>query len=130
MRQRAVLAALFAAAAACGPAWGQARSPAERQTLTDLAYVLGESHALRQACAGPTDQYWRSRMTALLKTEAPDPALDRQLKVAFNTGFAAAQAAYPRCTRAVARQEAAAAARGSDLATSLTAPVAEDDPSR
>jgi uncharacterized protein (TIGR02301 family) len=111
-------------------AMAQARAPAERQTLIDLAYVLGRSHALRQACAGARDQHWRQRMTALVATEAPDPAFDRQLKVSFNNGYAAAQAAYPRCGPAVRREEAAAAARGRDLASSLTGPVADDDPTR
>ena len=107
-----------------------ARGPAERQSLIDLAYVLGESHALRQACAGPSDQFWRGRMSALIQAETPEPAFDGQLKGAFNTGFATTQAAYPRCSREVRRREAAAAARGRALAASLTGPVAVDDPSR
>lgn len=122
----AMMVALDAAlAAAAAP-----RTPAEREALTDLAYVLGQSHALRQACAGPSDQHWRERMRALVAIEAPDPAFDAQLKGAFNTGFAAAQAAAPRCTPAVRRRDAAAATRGRALAASLTAVVAVDDPSR
>jgi uncharacterized protein (TIGR02301 family) len=108
----------------------QARTPVERQTLVDLAYVLGRSHALRQLCAGATDQYWRERMNRLVATEAPDSAFDRQLRVSFNNGFTAAQGGFPRCGPDSRREEAAAAARGRDLATSLTAAVAEDDPSR
>jgi len=108
----------------------QPRTPAERQTLTDLAYVLGQSHALRQACAGQADQFWRARMRALVAAEAPDPVFEGQLKGAFNTGFAATQAATPRCAPDVRRREAAAAARGRALASSLTGPVAVDDPSR
>jgi uncharacterized protein (TIGR02301 family) len=107
-----------------------ARSAADRQSLLDLAFVLGRSHALRQACAGAGDQYWRTRMSGLLTAEAPEPAFGERLKQAFNTGFAGTQATFPRCTPRVAREEAAAAARGRTLATSLTGPVAEDDPSR
>jgi uncharacterized protein (TIGR02301 family) len=106
------------------------RSAADRQSLLDLAFVLGRSHALRQACAGASDQYWRTRMSGLLAAETPEPAFGERLKQAFNTGFAGAQATFPRCTSRVAREEAAAAARGRALAASLTGPVAEDDPSR
>ncbi len=107
-----------------------ARSAADRQSLLDLAFVLGRSHALRQACAGASDQYWRTRMSGLLTAEAPEPAFGERLKQAFNTGFAGAQATFPRCTARVRREEAVAAARGRALAASLTGPVAEDDPSR
>ena len=109
---------------------GPARSPQERQSLQDLAFVLGRSHALRQVCAGQGDQYWRTRMSGLLTTEGPEPAFGERLKQAFNTGFAGAQTAFPRCTPRVRREEAAAAARGRALAASLMGPVAEDDPSR
>jgi uncharacterized protein (TIGR02301 family) len=124
-----ILAAGLVLVAAAG-AWAQGRSPAERQTLIDLAYVLGRSHALRQTCAGPTDQYWRARMNRLVATEAPDTVFDRQLKESFNTGFAAAQAAFPRCAPRVRLEEVKAAERGQSLAATLTAPVADDDPSR
>ncbi len=124
----AILAGVLALAPA---AWAApVRSPEERQSLLDLAFVLGRSHALRQACAGPNDQYWRSRMTGLLAAETPDPAFGERLKQSFNTGFAGTQAAFPRCTARVGREETAAAARGRALAASLTRPVADDDPSR
>jgi uncharacterized protein (TIGR02301 family) len=130
MRLFSAILALMVVLDAAPAAGAAPRTPAERETLTDLAYVLGQSHALRQACVGTSDQQWRERMRALVATEAPDPAFDAQLKGAFNTGFAAAQAAAPRCTPAVRRGEAAAAARGRDLAANLTAAVAVDDPSR
>jgi len=124
---------MLTSALALAPAAGalaQTRTPAERQTLTDLTYVLGQSHALRQACAGQTDQFWRARMTALVATEAPDAAFDRQLKAAFNTGYATTQVAFPRCSPRVRLQEAAAAARGRALAESLTVEAPDDDPTR
>ena len=122
-----VLAVLLGAAL---PAAAQERTPPERATLGDLAYAIGESHALRQLCLGPNDQYWRDRMLRLTQVEDADPAFDAVLRERFNTGFAATQAAFPRCTREVRRREAAAAARGRALAASLTGPVAVDDPSR
>lgn len=97
-------------------AQAQDRSPAQRQNLTDLAYVLGESHALRQVCEGPSDQFWRGRMERMLAAEAPDPAFDARLKEAFNTGYAAAQAAFPECDAANRREAARVAARGRVLA--------------
>ena len=82
-------ALLLAAALAAGPA-GPERAPVERQALVDLAYVLGEAHALRQACSGTTDQTWRARMNRLIELEKPEEGLQRRLVDAFNAGFLAA----------------------------------------
>ncbi|MDR3511725.1 MAG: TIGR02301 family protein [Caulobacteraceae bacterium] len=130
MRSLTVIVAAAAVLAGAVGAAAQERSPADRQTLMDLAYVLGRSHALRQACAGPADQFWRTRMQRLIDTETPDAAFDGRLETAFNTGFAAAQAAFPRCNAAVRREQVRAAERGRALAATLTGTVAEDDPSR
>lgn len=116
MRALLLLAALAAAAA---PAAAQDRSPAVRGSLLDLAYVLGESHALRQACRGEADQYWRARMIRLVEVEAPDTALEGRLRQSFNTGFATRRSAYPACTAASRQAEAAVAARGRALAAGL-----------
>ena len=124
------MALLCAALAIATPALAQDRAPAQRQALTDLAYVLGESHALRQLCEGPADQYWRERMRRLVKTEAPDDGFGRRLNTAFNTGFIAGQSAYPGCGRASRREEARLAARGRALSASLTGTMAMDDPPR
>ncbi len=117
MRLRHFLGLAFTALALCAhPALAQDRTPAQRQALSDLAYVLGESHALRQLCAGADDQFWRDRMQRLLSQEAPDPAFDRQLKDAFNTGFATAQAAFPTCGAESRREAERVAAHGRALA--------------
>ena len=108
------------------PTFAQDRSPAERQTLTDLAYVLGQSHALRQACQGATDQFWRGRMVKLIEAETPDPAFNTRLNNAFNAGFSSAQAQYPACGPDSRHAEAAAAAHGQVLASSLAKPMADD----
>ncbi len=107
-------------------ALAQDRTPTQRQTLSDLAYVLGQSHALRQACQGVTDQFWRGRMVKLVEAEAPDPAFNTRLNSAFNAGFSAAQARYPACGPDSRAAEAAAAARGQALAGSLAKPVADN----
>ena len=115
-----VLIGLAALTLLASGASAQERTPAERQTLIDLSYILGESHALRQACAGAEDQFWRTRMQRLVQTEQPDAALDRRLKEAFNTGFVAGQTAFSSCTPRSRQAEAKAAARGRALAASLT----------
>lgn len=100
----------------------QDRAPDARQALADLAYTLGQSHALRQACVDKDDQFWRDRMGRLLKLEAPDQALKRRLGDSFNTGFAAARLSYPRCGPGARAELAHLAGRGRDLAGRLAAP--------
>jgi uncharacterized protein (TIGR02301 family) len=103
---------MFAAALA-------ARAPEQRQTLVDLAYVLGEAHALRQVCWGVADQAWRERMNRMMAVEHPDDALKRRLVDAFNAGFATRQAEHPACDAASDEAERATARRGQALAASL-----------
>lgn len=108
-------------------ALGQARDPASRQTLVDMAYVLGEAHALRQVCEGANDQYWRSRMVRLVDTEKPDEALAQRLKDAFNTGYVARQGAFPVCNAAARGATSRVLAKGKLLAAKL-AQAAPADP--
>jgi uncharacterized protein (TIGR02301 family) len=125
-----VIAGLLAA----GVALAQERSPVERQTLVDLAYTLGRSHALRQVCAGAGDQYWREKMMQVSQTEAPDADFDSRMKNAFNSGFASGQTEFPTCTVESRKAEAAAAQKGQSLAAqlaSISRPVrrmGSDDP--
>lgn len=102
------------------PAMAQDRTPAERQSLVDLAYVLGESHALRQTCRGEADQYWRARMIDLVELEAADTGLERRLRTAFNTGFSSARAEHPKCDEASRAAAARAAGQGRSLASRLS----------
>jgi uncharacterized protein (TIGR02301 family) len=111
----AVLAVLASAVAGVA----QDRGPAERQRLLDLAFAIGESHALRQVCQGAGDQYWRARMMRLTEVEKADQAFDAQLRDRFNTGFAAGQGAFPQCDEASRKAEQAAARRGQALASRL-----------
>ena len=110
---------LLGATMFAGCAVAQDRNPAQRQTLTELAYVLGQSHALRQVCMGPEDQFWRERMSKLVQTEAPDPQFDTRLRESFNSGFTAAQTQYPSCGPDSRAAETRAAARGRALAGAL-----------
>jgi len=103
-------------------AWAQERGAPERQALTELARVLGESHALRQACAGQADQAWRDRMQALLGVEAPDADLKTRLAKAFNSGFDAGRTGFPACDKAARAEAVRVAARGETLAARLGSP--------
>jgi uncharacterized protein (TIGR02301 family) len=118
--RRLAIAAMIAALASGAAA--QERSPAQHQIISDLAYVLGESHALRQACEGASDQYWRDRMSQMLQAETPDEAFDRVLRENFNTGFSAAQAQFPTCDERSRAQAASIARRGAALAQAAGKP--------
>jgi len=133
VRPRPIILALAGAFLIQAPAaLAQDRSPALRQSLADLAYVLGEAHALRQACQGADDQYWRTRMIKMVDAEQPDAALDRRLKESFNTGFASRQSEFPACSAASQKAAVAVAAHGQQLAAALASvmntvrPVAPD----
>ena len=115
---RRLLLAFILAAGPMG-AFAQDRPPVVRQNLVDLAYVLGEAHALRQICQGVQDQYWRQRMMKLMETEQPDISMERRLRENFNTGFATRQGEFPTCTPAAEAAEAAAMRRGRGLAERL-----------
>jgi uncharacterized protein (TIGR02301 family) len=85
----------------------------------ELAYVLGESNALRQRCQGRADVYWFDRMKQLLDVEASDQGLQARLSNSFNTGYFAAQARFPSCSKASKAAAAQAAQRGQALADQL-----------
>lgn len=109
------LAALVAA-----PVLAQERDAEGRQQLLDLAYALGESHALRQVCQGETDQYWRARMARVTEVEQANEAFDAQLRERFNAGFAARRGQYPTCDADSRGAEQQAARRGQALALKLS----------
>ena len=118
--------AICAASLLAAPALAEDRTPVQRQTLTELAFVLGQSHALRQACMGAEDQFWRERMTRLVATETPDPAFDTRLRDSFNAGFSQALAQYPSCGPDSRAAEARTAARGKALSSTLAREMAGD----
>jgi uncharacterized protein (TIGR02301 family) len=132
MTRRLPAATLAALVLVSGPlaAMAQERSPAERQTLVELAYVLGESHALRRACTGVGDQYWRERMRQLVAAEQPDAPFDRRLTDSFNDGFIAGHQGYPACNDRTRNEAARVAAKGRELAVTLTGSVADDAATR
>ncbi|PVM93208.1 TIGR02301 family protein [Caulobacter radicis] len=132
LRARALvpaLAALLLTAPAALSAHAQEREPADRQRLLDLAYALGQSHALRQACEGAGDQFWRARMMRLIDVEAADTTFNDRLRDRFNGGFAASQAGHPEgCSPESRRAERQAAQRGRALASKLSQTVVFNEP--
>ena len=115
-----LLASALVTVSVLAPALAQERAADERQRLLDLAYTLGESHALRQTCEGAGDQYWRSRMVRLTEVEQADQAFDAQLRERFNTGFASRRSEYPLCDEASRKAEQAIARKGQALAQKLS----------
>ncbi len=97
------------------------RSGADRQVVVQLAYTLGEAHALRRLCAGPGDATWYAHMQRLESQEAADDAARAQLVESFNAGFAARQAQFVGCSRRSRATERAVAQRGAVLAQRLAA---------
>jgi uncharacterized protein (TIGR02301 family) len=116
MRLTAALAALLIFAT---PALAQERDPGARQVLVDLAYVLGQAHALRQVCE-PGDQHWRTRMLGLVEAEGTDRAFAERLRGQFNAGYVAGQAQFNACTPEARKAETQAASRGAALASRMS----------
>ncbi len=113
---------LLALLATTSPALAQERSPAARQTLVELSRVLGESHAIRQACEGSADQQWRERMAQMLEREDADQALKARLSIAFNDGYHSGMALYPKCSPAARAEGRRIAASGQALSGKLGSP--------
>ena len=113
----AIIAAAIVALAATA-ALAQDRTPDQKKQMLDLAYVLGEAHGLKQACA-PEDQTWRERMQRMLEVEAPDADFEAQLTTRFNDGFSARHAQFPKCDPKAGKLEAKIAAQGQTLAKAL-----------
>lgn len=126
----AALAGLLAGAGltAAGPALAQevtqpdpSAAPAgpSISSLTDLASILGEAHAVRAACNGEGDQTWRNYMLDLLDYEAPAGARRSALTSAFNRGYRAQRGRMDGCTSNAPQLEAAIAARGRQLTEAI-----------
>src|SRR4051812_12140614 len=110
-----LFAALLVVLAVATPAVAQEREPASRQTLMDLAYVLGEAHALRQVCS-PGDQHWRVRMGSMVDSENAEHGFSERLRQNFNTGYLARQAQFTACSPESRKAESDVAGRGAGLA--------------
>ena len=93
-----------------------------RPGLSDLASALGEAHALRQACQGRGDGYWRTRMAGVLDAERVDKERRTQLVGRFNAAYAAGRAAHPACDDDARAALSDALARAAPVARALARP--------
>ncbi|MEM7460893.1 MAG: TIGR02301 family protein [Pseudomonadota bacterium] len=103
-------------------AHGQSRVQSQDyyRDVTSLAEVLGKSHAIRVACNGRNDQYWRSYMLRLLELEAPyQGGLRRSLVNGFNAGFSWGSDLHPTCDENAVSAEQTYAAEGRDISARL-----------
>ena len=116
MRRFATLALLIALLP--GAVLAQDRDPASRQALVDLAFVLGQVHALTQLC-DPGDQHWRTRMLAMVETDGGDHAFAERLRGQFNTGYISGQSQFTACSAESRRAQAQVAARGAAISKRL-----------
>jgi uncharacterized protein (TIGR02301 family) len=108
----------IATALVSAPSQAQDRDPAQRQTLLDLAFVLGEAHALKLLCE-PEDQYWRARMQRLIDLEKADLAFTGRLTDRFNVGFSVGEGQFRACSPQSRAEASRVARRGRDLALAL-----------
>ncbi len=115
------VALALASAPSLGLAQSIRRSPQAREALVQLAYDLGEAHALHRLCAGPSDATWYARMQQLQAQEAADESFRRRLVQSFNGGFSAGSSEYTACTPKARAAERAITARGAALAQQLAA---------
>jgi uncharacterized protein (TIGR02301 family) len=111
----------LALAPSVGLAQTMHRSPQAREALLQLAYDLGEAHALHRLCAGPADATWYGRMQQLEAEEAADEGFRRRLVDSFNSGFAAGSSEFPACSPQSRAAERSVAARGAAVAQQLAA---------
>jgi len=92
------------------------------RNVIDLAQTLGQAHAVRVACNGRGDQYWRQYMQNLLELEAPyGGGLRRSMVNGFNAGFSEGSDANPTCNSEAIAAEKTYAAKGQILSNQLAA---------
>ncbi len=90
-----------------------------RDVIT-LSETLGKAHAVRVACNGRNDQYWRSYMQRLLELEAPyQGSLRRSMVNGFNAGFSWGNGLHEVCDSQAVSAEKIYAAEGRDLSARM-----------
>lgn len=89
------------------------------ESLTELAEILGEAHAIRTLCNGLTDETWRDYMMRLMNLEAPSGPRKSSLTSAFNRGYRIQSSQHSTCTSAMIKIEGEIAARGRALSDAI-----------
>lgn len=109
-------------------AHAEANSASETDTInydrkiTRLSAILGNAHAIRTLCNGPSDQIWRVYMSHLLDAEAPekDSRYNRFLD-AFNAGYYAERQKSEKCSGQLKNKESRLAKEGQAITEKLIA---------
>ncbi len=115
------LAIILFAGASFDAAAQRARSQDYLQTVIDLSGVLGKAHAMRVACNGNSDQYWRRYMVSLLDLESPhNGGLRSSMINSFNSGFSIASADHEVCSNLSIADEKKYAEEGRRLSNELS----------
>jgi uncharacterized protein (TIGR02301 family) len=92
------------------------------RNLAELSAVIGAAHAVRVACNGVDDQYWRSYMQQILSLEAPERGpLRARMVDGFNRGYQQSERRNGRCSANSAQAEAEYAREGKRLSDALAA---------
>lgn len=125
---RRLLPPICAAVLFAAPVLAQPQTTPRDDLLVQLSGVLGEAHALRQVCNGPSDAFWYNRMLQLLQTEALNslPMDDErfvfaeQLRKTFNAGYEFRQNRHRSCDSLARQAEDEVTSRGGDLAGQLS----------
>ena len=88
--------------------------------MVSLSSTLGRVHAIRVACNGRDDQYWRDQMVAFLDLEAPGRSSLRQsMTSAFNDAYQREIQLRTACDAGARDAEAVYAAEGKRLSDKL-----------
>ena len=69
------------------------------EKLMRLSEVLGSIHYLRELCNANEGQVWRTKMTALIDAEQPQPARKQKMIARFNRGYGSFNRTYRTCTQ-------------------------------
>lgn len=95
--------------------------PPYEDRLIRLSEIVGSVHYLRQLCDQTDDGQWRTMMSDLLATEAPEPERRERLTAAFNRGYRAFDSVYRNCTPAALAAEERYRSEGATLASEIIA---------
>jgi len=98
-----------------------AEAPYESR-LIRLSQVLGSVDYLRNLCGKNSEVEWRTKMKALLDTEAAgEPERIKRLTAAFNRGYRSFASVYTTCTESAVAAEQQYRREGATLAREIVA---------
>jgi uncharacterized protein (TIGR02301 family) len=93
--------------------------PPYERTMLRLAEVMGSVAVLKDLCAEPDADEWRTKMTAILEVEGTSAGRRERLAGAYNRGFSAFTLTYRQCTESAREALARYVREGSALTREL-----------